>query len=464
MSCFRLKRGRQMLPLVGVLFLALGCSGDRGPAGSPGQGGEAGVPGAPGTAGEAGAPGTNAVGMGTIQGSVLDEAGAKIAGVTVTTEPATATVTTDADGGFTFTDIAVGSYRLTASFEGKGAASLMVGVAGGSTTNVSLRLSPDVQSTVASVSGKVVNVKGSGIAGATVTVEGQPISATTGADGAFEFTAVEAVFVFLEVAPPSADYLRGETRRAVHVAAGAKVTNVEVVLSSRPSDSASWVGGATCTGCHTANHGHIISGVKDSAHGRFVTEGTSHMVYPNLWPAPGDKFLPRTPTGDLLRTQDPLDGEGMVHVVLCTRGAGSSREFLFKFYPQQAEGVLLTDGDLDCAESTPANAVWIPVSGTIGGETAWGEGYLDPNHTQPDKAHFGEGKQRYLARIQDVPYLVSWYTANNVPVTRAKQDYVAYMPVYLMQDGTPEGHEALAAGDVAAPKFWQKSPDHWCTP
>lgn len=54
--------------------------------------------------------------------------------------------------------------------------------------------------------------------------------------------------------------------------------------------------------------------------------------------------------------------------------------------------------------------------------------------------------------------------ANGVPLERARQDYVAYMPVYLMQDGTPAGHEALGPNDVPAPKLWQKSPEHWCTP
>jgi hypothetical protein len=81
-----------------------------------------------------------------------------------------------------------------------------------------------------------------------------------------------------------------------------------------------------------------------------------------------------------------------------------------------------------------------------------------------DRPNFGEGKQRYMARIQDVPYLVTWMQANGVPLERAKQDYVAYLPVYVMQDGTPEGSEALAPGDVPAPKFWKKSPDKWCTP
>jgi hypothetical protein len=45
-----------------------------------------------------------------------------------------------------------------------------------------------------------------------------------------------------------------------------------------------------------------------------------------------------------------------------------------------------------------------------------------------------------------------------------KQDYVAYMPVFIMQDGTPDGSKVLAKGEIGAPMFWEKSPAHWCPP
>lgn len=141
-----------------------------------------------------------------------------------------------------------------------------------------------------------------------------------------------------------------------------------------------------------------------------------------------------------------------------------NREYLFKFYPEQKENVSLTDADLDCSNK-PAGAVWIPVAATNGGEGNWGEGYMDPNHNITDRyPNFGEGKQRYMCKVEDVPYLVKWMKDNNVSREGQKQDYVAYMPVFLMQDGTPEGSLALAKGELGAPMFWQKSPAHWCTP
>ncbi len=93
------------------------------------------------------------------------------------------------------------------------------------------------------------------------------------------------------------------------------------------------------------------------------------------------------------------------------------------------------------------------------------KGYTDPGHKTPDRyPNFGEGKQRYMARIQDVPYLAKWMKDNKVSREGQKQDYVAFMPVYTMQDGTPEGSKVLAKGEVGAPMFWQKSPTDWAMP
>lgn len=320
----------------------------------------------------------------------------------------------------------------------------------------------------ATILGKIMDAEGGGIQGAVVAVEGQSASATTAADGSFALTGVNPGFVFLYATSPSDAYLDGETREAIFTEGGGTVSGVEITLSGRPGAGATTVGKAVCQICHGSMWPEkfaALDGSPDAAiHSRFVTEGTSHLAYKDLWPLPGDKYLPRAPNGNLLMVQDPLDGEGLVNLALCTRDGAGGREYLFKFYPEQPGGVSLTEADLDCS-GAPAEAVWIPVAATIGGEGNWGEGYADPGHVTPDRnPNFGEGKQRYMCRIQDVPYLVTWMEANNVPMERAKQDYVAYMPVYVVQDGTPDGSAALAAGDVGTPKFWQKSPDHWCPP
>ena len=318
------------------------------------------------------------------------------------------------------------------------------------------------------ITGIVVDASGEGVEAAVVSIENQEVMATTASDGTFELSNVAPGFVYLYVTAPSEAYLDGETLQAIHVEEGATVPDVSVTLSGRPSADATGVGMAACQVCHGATWPEMFASYDSSpnaaAHSRFVTEGTSHLVYPEMWPEPGDKYLPLDPKGQLLLSQDPTDGTGLVNVVMCTRDGEEGREYLFKFYEELAEGATpRAETELDCAED--ATALFIPVAGTIGGEGNWGEGYVDPNHELPDRhPNFGEGKQRYLARIQDVPYLVTWMEEHDVPVERAKQDYVPFMPVYTVQDGTPADSEVLSETEVGVPKFWQKSPTSWAEP
>ncbi len=318
------------------------------------------------------------------------------------------------------------------------------------------------------ITGMVVDTAGNGVEGAVVSVQDQTAAATTAGDGTFEVTGVEPGSVFLYVTTPSEAYLDGETLQAIFTEPGATVTDVKITLSGRPSADATPMGMAACQLCHGTAWPEMFAAFDSSpnaaAHSRFVTEGTSQLVYPDLWPGPGDRFLPRDPKGQLLLSQDPTDGTGLVNVVMCTRDGAEGREYLFKFYEELPEGATLrTEAELDCTEG--GNALFIPVAGTIGGQGNWGEGYVDPNHELPDNhPNFGEGKQRYLARIQDVPYLVAWMEEHDVPVERAKQDYVPFMPVYVVQDGTPADSEVLSESEVGVPKFWQKSPTSWALP
>ena len=317
----------------------------------------------------------------------------------------------------------------------------------------------------AKIFGKVLDVNGKGVAGVKVAVEGQKIAATTSKDGSFKLEGVTPGNAYLYATTPSKAYLDGETLKSISVKNGATVSGVTITLSGRPSEAATYVGMKACSGCHDASLFKSLDGTPQTpAYSRFVTEGTSHMVYKNIWPEPGSKYLPRDPNGKLLKVQDPLDGKGMVHLALCTKGEEPNRQYLFKFYPEQKEGVSLTEADLDCSDK-PADAIWIPVAGTIGGEGNWGEGYTDPNHKTPDRTtNFGEGKQRFMAKLQDVPFTAKWMKDNNVSREGQKQDYICFLPVYIMQDGTPRDSKVLAKGEVGFPAFWQKSPKNWATP
>src|SRR4030067_604105 len=133
--------------------------------------------------------------------------------------------------------------------------------------------------------GKVLDVNGKSVAGAKVAVEGQKITATTFKDGSFKLEGVAPGNVYLYATAPSKAYLDGETLKSISVKGGATVSGVTITLSGRSSAAATYVGMKTCSECHDANLSKSLDGSPHAAvHSRFVTEGTTQMVYTNRWP------------------------------------------------------------------------------------------------------------------------------------------------------------------------------------
>jgi len=92
----------------------------------------------------------------------------------------------------------------------------------------------DQRAGLAVISGKVKDVKGAGVKGAVVTVEGQKAKATTAAKRVVQAHRRHPRSAYLYVKAPSAAYLDGETLKATPVKSGAKVTGLEITLSGRP--------------------------------------------------------------------------------------------------------------------------------------------------------------------------------------------------------------------------------------
>lgn len=447
-----------------------------------------------GTDGTAGAPGASAVDTGSIAGIVVDATGTPVSGATVDTTPATVVHSTGADGRFTFTSVPVGAYTISANATGYNPGQFVAGVAGGQTTNVSLTLVPISTGTAGRIDGQVLDVTGLGIADVTVRVEGQAAVTQTATDGSFALDNLQPGMLFLTAESPTTEYLDSETRQALLVTGEAPISDIEITLSGRPGDAARYVGSRICLACHSLfpngpELAAAFDGSADSAaHSRFVVLGTDQMIYPQMWPDPGEALLPRSPSGSLLMVEDPQDGNGLVNVVLCTRtNASDERDYLFKFYEQIGPDdapVSRVASDLDCTGADGDIVAWkalqdagtydpaaapmfIQVAATIGGQGNWGEGWRDPDHALPDRhPNFGEGKQRYMCRVQDAPVLRQWAMTNDVSnwLNEDYVDFVSYMPVYLIQDGTPQFSPVLAPSDVGTPKFWKKSPTHWIYP
>ncbi|HEX7477405.1 MAG TPA: carboxypeptidase-like regulatory domain-containing protein [Polyangiales bacterium] len=128
-------------------------------------------------------------------------------------------------------------------------------------------------STAGTISGTVTDSKipPAPLAGVVVKVEGLSnpqglvVTSTTAADGSFTLADVPSGPVFLSAAAPNASYLDTETTQAL--LPGGAITGISLVLSSRPSDSASYVGLSACTACHA----QAASDHQTSAHYRSLT-------------------------------------------------------------------------------------------------------------------------------------------------------------------------------------------------
>jgi len=233
--------------------------------------------GSAGKDGTQGPPGAAAIDKGSISGSVKDTDKLPITGVVVTTDPASVMAMTDAQGAFTLSGISVGSYSVVAAFPGYTTYTLTgVGVAGGGTTKVSLALTID-PGAPGTITGKVTDNRSTvgPVAGATVSVQGHDISATTDATGAYTLTGVAPGPAFISVTPPDpSKLLPAETRSAVFAVAGTKVAAPTLVLSARPSDGATYVGMHTCASCHNVDNtrtGDKVTPMTAAAHNRSLT-------------------------------------------------------------------------------------------------------------------------------------------------------------------------------------------------
>lgn len=373
-----------------------GCKGSTGPAGPAGNAGPA------GDKGDKGDSGTAAVDKGSISGTVKDALNNPIDGATVETSPGTSSATTNSSGAFTISNVPIGIYSVTATKSGYVVFTLTgVGVAAGGTTNVSLVLTPESPSGPGTITGTVKNAVGTGIQNATVSVEGQSASTTTDASGNFTLNNVTPGFVYLYVTKPAgSSYLDGETREGIYLSAGGTVSGKTITLSSRPSDSATYIGVAQCASCHTTES----ADESVSAHYHSITPNTSRMINLSLWPAVGGTVDPG------ITATDPVTGSGSVAVYLCQNSPGI---YSMKF-----------DGTNDC---TVSDGTFVPVSGTYGGE---GDGGID------NVPNLGKFKQRFLAKLADIPYAGSWTYNSSADKDR---DYLI-LPLQITQsgDGAPK--------------------------
>jgi protocatechuate 3,4-dioxygenase beta subunit len=127
---------------------------------------------------------------GTIAGRVTDASNSQpIAGATVTTLPATATLTTDAQGNYTIPNVAPGGYTVNAAKSGYQNGSASATVVAGQTATANMAITP--LPTTGTISGRVTDASNSQpIAGATVSTQPATASVTTDAQGNYTISNV----------------------------------------------------------------------------------------------------------------------------------------------------------------------------------------------------------------------------------------------------------------------------------
>lgn len=159
---------------------------------------------------------------GTITGSIIDNTGKGIAGAEVTA--AGLSVTTDANGAYTFMNVPQGSTAITASANGFQSATETVNVAAGATTVAPVMT---LLSNLGNVTGKVTDATGAPLAGASVGFGGG--STVTDASGNFAFSNLPAGTIQLVAA--LAGYQ--SVTQNVNVVAGTTTTaNFTLVLAN----------------------------------------------------------------------------------------------------------------------------------------------------------------------------------------------------------------------------------------
>lgn len=375
-------RSERLLLWVAAAFLMVGCEGNDG---------------ATGPAGPPGADGQDGVSTGTISVTVTSSGGA-VAGATVTTEPDTVSVDTDATGVAVLADIPIGVYDVTAVVGGTSVSATETAV------NVAASLTTDVSFTVSGipgmVSGLILAPDGTPVEGAVVSAPGSA-DVTTDATGAFAIDSV--VSAFLSVAPPAgSNLLAGDTRHSVRPGDVLSMT-----LSGGPESDANFMGSDVCLICHS---GGLANAWMGSGHFRVIERSLVEMD-PNSFPAdPGAGTCSAWfDTGVL--ANDPSEDPGLTpshdtYIRTCNNTPDLSYDFL----------VDLDDDGPDLIEDTI-----VPVYATYGGPgTQAGEITALNDRGEATDIH-GAWKQRYMFNIGD---LATCSTTNPYPDTDPSSGFV----------------------------------------
>ena len=274
---------------------------------------------------------------GTLQGTVTNAAtGATISGATVTIVGGAST-TTNGSGFYQFTNVAAGTYSVTASATGYNSSTANgVAVTAGNTTVQNFALTA-TGPTTGTLQGNVTNAAtGANISGATVTIAGGA-STTTNKSGFYQFTNVAAGTYSVTA---SATGYNPSTANNVTVTGGSTTVQNFVLTAAGPSTG-------TLQGTVTnAATGATISGATVSIAGgaSTTTNGSGFYQFTNV--APNTYSVTASATGYNSST---------INGVVVTGGNTTVQNFALTATPPAAAAHV---GDLDGSRQTINNKNW----------------------------------------------------------------------------------------------------------
>jgi hypothetical protein len=252
---------------------------------------------------------------GTVSGRVTSSTGTAIGGATVSVSGTSLSATTDASGNYTIGGVAPGTYTVTASASGFLDQAQTVSVTAGATATLNFSLSPLLIRPVpppvprlpltGTVSGRVTSSAGAAIAGATLSVGGTSLTATTDASGNYRLDGVPAGTQ--TVTATAAGFLsRAQT---VSVTAGATATltftlSPVVVALPPPLPPRVLPTTGTVTGRVTTSGGTGIGGATVTVSGTTLSATTSSLGTYTISGVPaGSRSLTASAAGFLSRSQ-----------------------------------------------------------------------------------------------------------------------------------------------------------------
>jgi hypothetical protein len=238
-----------------------------------------------------------------------------------------------------------------------------------------------------------------------VKVQGTNVVATTAADGSFTLANVPSGPVFLTATAPNASYLDTETRSALIVPAGGTVAGVKLVLSSRPSNSAQFVGLNDalrgCKNCHPAvrdvedasAHMRSLTRIPRAANGHATAGGFARMLNATLSPA-RTVMVPLGGTITVLASSAIVTGAGTMFSTgsdcgssppapstACKLVVGDEIGYMPVGLGWQKLGTILSV-DNDTQVTLTANATFAPTVASLGAATRYGVKRLSRTYTK----------------------------------------------------------------------------------